>query len=53
MYKRQFKDKALFATRQLAKRQTTWMRGWDLFTKIKINELTKIENEVKKVISLL
>ena len=48
-----FKDKALFATRQLAKRQTTWMRSWDLFIKIKINELTKIENEVKKVISLL
>ena len=48
-----FKNKALYATRQLAKRQITWMRSWELFSKIKINEFTKLENEVKKAISLL
>ena len=48
-----FKNKALYATRQLAKRQTTWMRSWELFSKIKINEFTKLENEVEKAISLL
>jgi hypothetical protein len=29
------------------------MRSWELFSKIKINEFTKLENEVKKAISLL
>ena len=29
------------------------MRSWSVFSKIKINELTKLENEVKKAISLL
>ena len=48
-----FKSKALFATRQLAKRQITWMRSWSVFSEIKINELIKLENEVKKAISLL
>ena len=48
-----FKNRALFATRQLAKRQNTWIRSWGLFTKIKINELNKLENEFKKAISLL
>ncbi len=48
-----FKNKALYATRQLAKRQTTWMRSWEFFSKIKINEFTNLENEVKKAISLL
>ena len=48
-----FKSKALYATRQLAKRQITWMRSWSVFSEIKINELIKLENEVKKAISLL
>ena len=48
-----FKSKALFATRQLAKRQITWMRSWNVFSEININELIKLENEVKKAISLL
>ena len=46
-------EKALFATRQLAKRQTTWIRGWKDFTEIKIGDLTTLENNLKKVISLL
>ena len=48
-----FKSKALFATRQLAKRQITWMRSWSAFSEIKMNEYIKLENEVKKAISLL
>ncbi len=48
-----FKNKALFATRQLAKRQDTWLRSWKMFTKIKINESTKLENNIKKALSLL
>ncbi|MDA9754980.1 tRNA (adenosine(37)-N6)-dimethylallyltransferase MiaA [Gammaproteobacteria bacterium] len=48
-----FKDKALFATRQLAKKQDTWLRSWKMFTKIKINESTKLENNIKKALSLL
>ena len=48
-----FFEKALFATRQLAKRQTTWIRGWKDFTEIKIGDLTTLENNIKKVISLL
>ena len=48
-----FKNKALFATRQLAKRQDTWLRSWKMFTKIKINESIKLENNIKKALSLL
>jgi len=48
-----FKSKALFATRQLAKRQITWMRSWNVFSEIQTNDLIKLENEIKKVISLL
>ncbi|GIR74556.1 MAG: tRNA dimethylallyltransferase [Prochlorococcus sp.] len=33
-----FFDKALFATRQLAKRQTTWIRSWDKFKEIDLME---------------
>ena len=46
-------EKALFATRQLAKRQTTWIRGWEKFKRVKIKEIKEIENEFKKIISLL
>ena len=48
-----FFEKALFGTRQLAKRQTTWIRGWKDFTEIKIGDLTTLENNLKKAISLL
>ena len=46
-------QKALFASRQLAKRQITWIRGWDEYTEIQINEVKVIEDRFKKIISLL
>ena len=46
-------EKALFATRQLAKRQITWLRGWEEFKRVKFKEIKVIENEFKKIISLL
>ena len=48
-----FYDKALFATRQLAKRQITWLRSWKNFENVKINKLEKLENDIKKLSSLL
>tara|TARA_B100000965_G_C19521216_1_gene726627 strand:+ start:263 stop:1081 length:819 start_codon:yes stop_codon:yes gene_type:complete len=46
-------ERALFATRQLAKRQTTWLRSWKDFKRIKINDIKEIDNDFKKIISLL
>ena len=46
-------EKALFATRQLAKRQTTWLRSWEKFKKVEIKEIKVIKNEFKKIISSL
>jgi tRNA dimethylallyltransferase len=51
--KKTFFQKALFASRQLAKRQITWIRGWDEYTEIQINEVKVIEDRFKKIISLL
>ena len=48
-----FSQKALFATRQLAKRQITWIRSWENYLKIGINEIKPLEDSVKKIISLL
>tara|TARA_B100001027_G_scaffold211576_1_gene179926 strand:- start:12 stop:830 length:819 start_codon:yes stop_codon:yes gene_type:complete len=48
-----FFDKALFATRQLAKRQATWIRGWDKFKEIDLIEHEMLENDVKKLITAL
>ena len=48
-----FYEKALFATRQLAKRQITWLRSWENFENVKINKLEKLENDIKKLSSLL
>ena len=48
-----FFDKALFATRQLAKRQTTWIRSWDKFKEIDLMEPEMLENDVKKLITAL
>ncbi len=48
-----FTQKALFATRQLAKRQITWIRSWENYVKIKVNEIKPLEDNVKKIISLL
>tara|TARA_B100001057_G_scaffold131976_1_gene131243 strand:- start:17062 stop:18000 length:939 start_codon:yes stop_codon:yes gene_type:complete len=46
-------EKALFATRQLAKRQDTWLRNWDNFEQIKIDQIKVIEDKIKKIPSLL
>ena len=48
-----FYKKSLYATRQLAKRQTTWLRSWKKFKEIKINQEGNLENSIKKLISLL
>ena len=48
-----FYKKALYATRQLAKRQTTWLRSWKEFEEIDINQQNNIENGIKNLISLL
>ena len=48
-----FFDKALFATRQLAKRQTTWIRSWDKFKEIDLMDPKVLENDVKKLITAL
>ena len=48
-----FYKKALYATRQLAKRQTTWLRSWKEFKEIDINQQNNIENSIKNLISLL
>ncbi len=46
-------DKALYATRQLAKRQSTWIRGWEEFKEIGIKDIKILEDSFKKVTSLL
>ena len=48
-----FYNKALYATRQLAKRQTTWLRSWKKFEKIDFNKQDNIENSIKNLTSLL
>ena len=48
-----FFDKALFATRQLAKRQTTWIRSWNKFEEIDPSKSENMINGVKKLITAL
>ena len=45
--KETFYLKALFATRQFAKRQITWMRSWDNLELFDINEEQKILKMIK------
>ncbi len=45
--------KALYATRQLAKRQSTWIKSWNDFTEISTRDIRIIEDEFKNIISLL
>ena len=42
-----------YATRQLAKRQITWLRSWDKNKIYDINDTNILENKLKKAISLL
>ena len=46
-------DKSLFATRQLAKRQDTWMRGWEEYTELKDGNPKILLNSVKNLVSSL
>ncbi len=46
-------DKALYATRQLAKRQVTWMKSWDNYTNVDIEDIKTITNKVKNSLSSL
>lgn len=48
-----FFNKALFATRQLAKRQITWMRSWDKLEIFKIESAYKIKESTKSLITSL
>ena len=46
-------DKSLYATRQLAKRQDTWMRGWEKYTELKDGNPKILLNSVKNLVSSL
>tara|TARA_Y100000589_G_scaffold268751_1_gene260602 strand:- start:814 stop:1632 length:819 start_codon:yes stop_codon:yes gene_type:complete len=46
-------DKSLYATRQLAKRQDTWMRGWVEYSKLIDGDKKPIRNTIKNIISSL
>ena len=49
----EFFKKSLYATRQLAKRQTTWLRSWKDINLFSLNSKDKIKNEIKSLISSL
>ena len=46
-------DKSLYATRQLAKRQDTWMRGWEKYIELKDGDPKILINNVKNLVSSL
>ena len=46
-------DKSLYATRQLAKRQDTWMRGWGKYTELKDGNPEILLNSTKNLVSSL
>ncbi len=49
----EFFDRALFATRQLAKRQITWMRSWDNLDVVDNKSAYKIKESIKSLASSL
>ena len=49
----EFFNTALFATRQLAKRQITWMRSWDNLEIFENKSAHKIKETVKRLVSSL
>lgn len=49
----EFFNRALFATRQLAKRQMTWLRSWQNLKKFNMNTKEKIKEEVETLVSSL
>ena len=51
--KSQLFDKSLFATRQFAKRQCTWMRGWENLRNFDLHQWADATEELKKQLNLL
>lgn len=49
----EFFDRALFATRQLAKRQITWMRSWNNLNVFDNKSICNIKESIKTLISYL
>ena len=46
-------EKSLFATRQFAKRQCTWMRGWENLISFDLHQRDQATEELKKQLNLL
>ena len=46
-------EKSLYATRQFAKRQCTWMRGWENLTYFDIHQEEEATEQLKKHLNLL
>jgi len=46
-------EKSLFATRQLAKRQCTWMKGWENLDYFDLHQIGVATDELKKQLNLL
>lgn len=51
--KSQLFDKSLFATRQFAKRQCTWMRGWENLICFDLHQAEEAAEQLKKQLNLL
>ena len=51
--KSQLFDKSLFATRQFAKRQCTWMRGWENLINFDLHQEEQAAEQLKKQLNLL
>jgi tRNA dimethylallyltransferase len=51
--KSQLFDKSLFATRQFAKRQCTWMRGWENLINFDLHQGEQAAEELKNQLNLL
>ena len=46
-------EKSLYATRQFAKRQCTWMRGWENLTYFDLHQEEEVTEQLKKHLNLL
>ena len=46
-------ERSLYATRQFAKRQCTWMRGWDNLVNFDLKDLDNASEHLKKQLNLL
>ena len=46
-------DRSLYATRQLAKRQCTWMKKWEDLQCFDLDEMDMAYDELKKHLNLL